>query len=371
MTPGGRVIAAPLMREVSTGFSAPAARPTASATSCAEATTGGTKRTMTASIPGSASTRQHLLVRCLCRRAQRVHRFDTLASAGRTARNAASVSGESAGSSNPAASQAGAKDPETARIREDGDRPAPRKRLCREEGRGVDQLSSVRARITPACWKSAFTAARSLRGRPCASSLPALQSPSYRSSSPGSACFATRDPPEPARVSEGLEVEGDQARVRVVLPVLEQVVRRDVGLVPNGDEGREAKSSLTRFSSRASPERRSATKSRSTRRQRTRPECRVQARCGDRDSQTIGADEPSAVGSGRAPAGDPDAPSSSPTREAGGDHTDRLRSAVERLLDRGEHVSLREADDHQVRRFREHGAVSADLGDRFAPRFTG
>ncbi len=55
-------------------------------------------------------------------------------------------------------------------------------------------------------------------------------------------------------------------------------------------------------------------------------------------------------------------------REAGGDHTDRLRSAVERLLDRGEHVSLREADDHQVRRFGElaHGAVSADPGDRFA-----
>ena len=47
------------------------------------------------------------------------------------------------------------------------------------------------------------------------------------------------DPRELARVAERLEVEQDDVRLGIVLPVLEQVVRRDVGLVPDRDERRQ------------------------------------------------------------------------------------------------------------------------------------
>ena len=150
------------MREASTGFSAPAAaRPTASATSWAEATTGGTKRTMTASMPGSAST-----YGSTCSYVASVAEpsmstgFATLASAGRTPRRAAAVSGESAGNSSPAASQASAQRiPRPPAFVRTATR-RPRGSGCVEK-RAAASISSpsVRARITPAWWKSAFTAA--------------------------------------------------------------------------------------------------------------------------------------------------------------------------------------------------------------------
>src|SRR5262249_40963793 len=55
---------------------------------------------------------------------------------------------------------------------------------------------------------------------------------------------ATRDLPETARVAERLEVERDQPGVLVLLPVLEQVVRGHVRLVPDRDERREAEAPL-------------------------------------------------------------------------------------------------------------------------------
>src|SRR5581483_5356602 len=54
-------------------------------------------------------------------------------------------------------------------------------------------------------------------------------------------------PAELARVPEGLEVEQDDVGAFVLLPPLEQVVRGDVGLVPDGDERREAEISLGRL----------------------------------------------------------------------------------------------------------------------------
>ena len=60
--------------------------------------------------------------------------------------------------------------------------------------------------------------------------------------------------PEASRISEGLEIEQDHLRRRVVLPPLEQVVRGDVGLVPDRDERGQARGRVTR-SLRAAPAR--------------------------------------------------------------------------------------------------------------------
>ena len=55
-----------------------------------------------------------------------------------------------------------------------------------------------------------------------------------------------RDSREPARIPERLEVEKDDPRRLVSLPVLEQVVAGDVDLVPHADEGRDAQVTLPR-----------------------------------------------------------------------------------------------------------------------------
>jgi hypothetical protein len=54
------------------------------------------------------------------------------------------------------------------------------------------------------------------------------------------AAYAARDPGELARVAERFQVESDDVRGRIVGPVLDEVVAREVGLVADGDEGREA-----------------------------------------------------------------------------------------------------------------------------------
>ena len=68
---------------------------------------------------------------------------------------------------------------------------------------------------------------------------------------------------ELARVAERLEVEQDEIRLRVVLPPLEQVVRGDVRLVPDRDEGREAEPRSAPSRAARARARRSATRSRS------------------------------------------------------------------------------------------------------------
>ena len=57
---------------------------------------------------------------------------------------------------------------------------------------------------------------------------------------------AARDLREADRVSEALEVEQDHVGARILVPVLDQVVARDVGLVADGDEGRDAEVELER-----------------------------------------------------------------------------------------------------------------------------
>ena len=71
--------------------------------------------------------------------------------------------------------------------------------------------------------------------------------------------LARRDPPgdprEAAAVAERLEVEDDHAGRLVVLPALEQVVRREVGLVAHRDEARDADPELAGVLEDRDPER--------------------------------------------------------------------------------------------------------------------
>ena len=64
-----------------------------------------------------------------------------------------------------------------------------------------------------------------------------------------------RDPPELARVAERLEVEQDHVGVGVLLPVLQEVVAGEVGLVADRDERREADAARRRLVDRGDPER--------------------------------------------------------------------------------------------------------------------
>ncbi len=59
---------------------------------------------------------------------------------------------------------------------------------------------------------------------------------------------ATREARELARVPERLEIEEDHIGVGVLVPVLEEVIAADVGLVPEGHEGRDPEAELRRAS---------------------------------------------------------------------------------------------------------------------------
>ena len=125
-------------------------------------------------------------------------------------------------------------------------RPPARQRLAGEHRGGVEHLADrLGARITPACWKSASTLMSA-----AASSAPVCED-AARAGRRGERPLLTamigltrrdpaRDPPEAARVAERLEVEQDRPRCRVALPVLQQVVARQVGLVADRDERRQA-----------------------------------------------------------------------------------------------------------------------------------
>ena len=179
--------------------------------------------------------------------------FETLASAGIDLRAASrTVSSASGGSFEPG-TLAGvrAEDAETAGVREHGDAVAARQRLRREENGRVEQLleRAQRAGRPPARRalrrrrrSSASAAVCELAARAPARLVPLriARIGFERATRPG-------DPRELARVPERLEVEQDQVGRVVVLPVLEQVVRGDVGLVADRDEARQPEATTVRF----------------------------------------------------------------------------------------------------------------------------
>ena len=136
----------------------------------------------------------------------------------------------------------GAQDPQPPGVGEEADAPALRLGLARKQGADVDQLlerggpdhTGLVEEGVDGCFGAGERGRVRARGALPRQGRPALQRQDRLPSRdpPG-------QPPEPARVAEGLEVEQHDVCVRIVLPPLEQVVRRHVGLVPDRDERRE------------------------------------------------------------------------------------------------------------------------------------
>ena len=174
----------------------------------------------------------------------------TAAASGRNVRSALVVASASAGSSSPCASQASA-------ARMPG--PPALVRIATRLPRGTGWLASsvatsnsssiVVVRMTPACWNSAstMTVARGQgagvrRRRARAHGRPAGLDRDDRLG----ASDPARDLAELARIAEALQVQQDHVGVRVLGPVLDQVVARHVGLVAHRNERREADVQLAR-----------------------------------------------------------------------------------------------------------------------------
>ena len=132
-------------------------------------------------------------------------------------------------------------------------RSSPRRRGARaapagrEQRRDVDQLVERARGSRPPRRKSASTAA----SEPASAAVcdrrgagPARVAPPFSARIGLLARDPTCDARERARVAERLEVEDDQPGLVVVLPPLEQVVRRDVRLVSDRDEGGDAEAAL-------------------------------------------------------------------------------------------------------------------------------
>ena len=193
----------------------------------------------------------------------------------------------------------GAQDPEPSRVRHHGDAPAARQRLARKQRCRVDELlersRSDHARLPEQRIRGSVRAGErsrvGARGMRAGSGRSRLERDDRLATghTPG-------DPSELARVAERLEVEQDHVRLVVVLPPLQQVVRRDVRLVADRDEGRKAKLALRRLLEQREPEgpalRREA--DRPLRERVGRKGC-VQADFGRGDAQAVGADQPGAV----------------------------------------------------------------------------
>ena len=261
-----------LSTTASTGLSFPAwsaARGIASATSSAPATIGGTKRTISASRPGIGEQRRdHRLVggggrraRACRRGSRRWPRREAAAS------SAARVSAASSGSSSPCASQASAQRMPSP--------PAfvttPTRLPCgsgwlESSAAASISSSSVRARRTPA-WRKSASTARSEVASAAVCELAALRAGVGAAGLQREDRLAPRDavrePRKRARVAERLDVEQHEVGAVVLVPPLEQIVRRDIRLVPDRDEAREAEAARRR-PPRAAPgrARRSATRSR-------------------------------------------------------------------------------------------------------------
>ena len=271
----------------------------------------------------------------------------------------------------------GAEDPEPAGVREQR-HPAARAAAAGDESRTATSTSSssVSARITPAWLEERLDRRRpSRRARPCASrrrAAPAVVRPPFIARIGFLRATRRARRAELARVAERLEVEQDQIGRRVVLPVLEQVVRGDVGLVADRDEGREAEPARGRLLEQREPERAAlrgeadvaggegvrARRSRSAPGRRTKMPRQFgpisRAPCArTRASSCSWRRMPSMPGLG----------------EAGGDHAERARPLPQRRLGLVEHRARRERRRRPGRRVGDVGdrRVGAHAGDRRAP----
>ncbi len=358
------------MTTASTGLSAAASRAvrsTASAISSAVALTAGTNRTITASTTGSARSRGSAAAYVAAVAPPSMSTgFATLASGASSSRRAATVSSPRVGSVEPrGVAGVGRQDPEPTGVREQGDRAPGEARLARQQGRGVDQLlerrradhtglveERVRRRLRP-------RERRRVRAR---RALAAHR----RAGLQREDGLPPRDPARQAAeapwVAERLDVEQDGLGRAVVLPPLEQVVRRHVRLVADRHESREAEA--TRHRGLEQREAEGAALGREADvpgGRRAAGERRVQARPGDGDPEAVRADQARPVGSHEREQLLLTLDSLGPDLcEAGGDDDQGAHALAQGVLGCLEHGARGHADHREV-------DVVGNLGDRPVP----
>ena len=178
---------------------------------------------------------------------------------------------------------------------------------------------------------------------------------------------AARDARELARVAERLDVEQDEVGARVVLPPLEQVVRRDVGLVADRDERGQAEPARLGPLEQREPERsRLRREADPAGREGAWGKGRVEADGGGCDPEAVGPDEARAVGAHERQqlllAGDA---LGAGLGEARRDDAQRARPRAERFLGSGEHEVAGKADHAEVDLIADllEGAVGTHSGD--------
>ena len=190
-----------------------------------------------------------------------------------------------------------------ARIGEDPDAPPFGQWLVREQHRHVEELLERRGPDHPGLAKQSVDDLVGFGERPRVRRGGARS----RSGSAGLdgddrlvARDAASDPGETDRIAEALQVQEDHVRARILGPVLDQVVARDVGLVADGGEGGDAEVERTREVEQREPEGSALRGERhAARRWEGRGEGRVEADLRIRVDQThaVRADEADARGS--------------------------------------------------------------------------
>ena len=276
--------------------------------------------------------------------------FATLASAGRSVRERARASPRRApGSSRPGRlAGVGAEDAEPAGVREHGDAAPARERLRREQRRDVEQLLErvgaddaglVEERVDGRVGAGERRCVRARRP-----ARPRGVRPLFIARIGLLARHAPRDARELARVAERLEVEQDELGPRVVLPPLEQVVRGDVGLVADRDEGGEAEAARAGLLEQRQPERAALGREADVAaRARRGANVAFSRGAGDRDAEAVRPDQPRAVR-----AHEREQPLlalgalGADLGEAGRDDAERAHARCERRLGRVEHERRRE-----------------------------
>ncbi len=193
----------------------------------------------------------------------------------------------------------GAEDREPPGIGEHGDTTAARERLRREQRGRVEELRERARALDTGLTEERVD--RDLRARErggvrCRSARTGRGCAALEREHRLPARHAPGDPSEAQRVAEALEIERDDGGRLVVLPVLEQVVRRDVCLVAERHERRESEPSAACLLDDGEPERAALRgEAHAACRQRLRGEGRVQPRRGRRDAETVRADQSSTV----------------------------------------------------------------------------
>ena len=191
---------------------------------------------------------------------------------------------------------------------------------------------------------------RKRRGVGCGRPSPGAGRPALEREDRLAAGHAAGDPAEPPRVPEGLEVQDHDVRALVVLPVLEQVVRRDVGLVPDGHEGGESEAAPVRLVEEREAERAALGAERDVPGRELRSgERAIEGRVGERDADAVRPEQACAVGAdereqlvlARHSLG-------AELGEARGDHADRSCPMSKDGLDDLEHRGSGNADEREI-----------------------